>query len=399
MRIVVVSAWDPTRISDGSCLVLHHHLRVLAQRHDLTVLVAEHVAGDGGGGTLPESVQLASFPPSGSRALDHARRRLAARRSGEPAHVHYVARPELLAALDHEMAAGADLLHLFGWGTAALWPHAAGRPTLHVAVDPWARNAANRRLPGWRRLLDETHGRIAAHERRHYPHVGAVVVVAPHDAAWLAERVPDARIEVVANGVEAGPTPPAAPAAPVIGFHGAFEAAANVDAAHALVDEVLPRVRARVPDARAILIGRDPPASVRALAGPFVEVTGTVDAVRPWLEQLAVYVAPIRTGTGLRNKVLEAMAAGRPVVATPLALAGIGTDDGVIEAADVAGLADATVRLLTEPGTAAALGAAARVRVERDFTWEASAARIEALWEGLVSGAADGTGDAGGEAR
>lgn len=167
----------------------------------------------------------------------------------------------------------------------------------------------------------------------------------------------------------------------MLAFHGAFEAQANVDAALVLVREVLPLVRAQVPDARALLIGRDPPAAVQALAGPDVEVTGAVPDVRAQLQRAAVHVDAMFTGTGLKNKVLEAMAAGLPVVATPLALSGIGASEGTILARTPAEVGACVVQLLQDRGHLASTAAAARRRVVRDFAWGASATAVERIWE------------------
>jgi len=387
VRAVVVSAWEPWRLTDGAVWILHHHLRWLAARHDVTVLAAGAPAVEQpvpeSVRTLPESVRVRWFGAGSPAPVDYARRQLQAMRTGEPAHVGYVERPALLAALaaavrDHRP----DVVHAFGWGTAGLWRHTDGVPVVHMAVDAWHRNAGNRRLPVWRRPLAAAElGRIRGHERRHYPHDAAVVVVAPDDAAELRRLAPDARIEVVANGVDAGDEPAALPAAPVLGFHGSFEAQHNVDAARVLVRDVLPEVRRAVPDARVLLVGRSPGPAVRALAGPDVELRADVADARAELADVTVYVAPLVSGWGLKNKVLEAMAAGRPVVTTARGAAGIGAGPGVHESPDVAGLAPLVVALLHDRAGLAAQGEAGRRRVVTDFTWAGSAAAIEALWE------------------
>jgi glycosyltransferase involved in cell wall biosynthesis len=159
-----------------------------------------------------------------------------------------------------------------------------------------------------------------------------------------------------------------------------------VDAARLLVEGVLPLVQQEHPDASLLLIGRSPTAAVLGMRGPAVEVTGAVADVRPWLERAAVYAAPLTRGTGLKNKVLEAMAAGLPVVATPLATAGIGAGDGLIEADDVAAFAAALCRLLSDPAARRSMGHAARHRIERDHTWAANAQRMAGLWEELAVG-------------
>ena len=384
---MVVSAWAPWWLTDGAVWVLHHHLRWLAERHDLTVLAAGAPASESPVPTAAHDaagpMRIRWFGRSGPAALDYARRRVGAWPSGEPAHVAYVERPALLATLREEVASRRpDVVHAFGWGTAGLWQHTDGVPVVHVAVDAWHRNASNRLLPPWRRITDAGElRRIRAHERRHYPHDAAVVVVAESDAAAVRDIAPGVRVEVVANGVDAGPSAPAPADAPVLGFHGSFDAAHNVDAARALVRDVLPRVQVVVPDARVLLIGRRPGPDVRRLVGPAVELRADVPDARAELRDVAVYVAPLVSGAGLKNKVLEAMAAARPVVTTSLGAAGIGAGDGVIVADGAQALAESTAALLVDRPRLTAWGIAGRERVLSDFTWDRSAARIEAIWE------------------
>lgn len=385
MRVLVVSAWSPFRTTDGDSLVLAHHLHQLAPRHELVVLAADD--GDGGvpaGGPLPASVEVRSFGADRQRALSVLGRRLQGLRRREPDHVAWVERPALLAALDEEIdRRRPDVVHLFGWGTAQLWVRTDGVPCVHMPVDGWTDGFRNRGLPGWRRLTDAGQLRLVrAHERRHYPHCASVAVVAPGEADRVRALVPRARVEVVANGVEAGPDP--APRAdvgpPTIGFHGRYGTRANREAAEFLVTEVLPLVQARHAGTRAVLIGSDVGPDVAALAAGDVEVTGAVADVRAALARVDVYVAAMVSGTGIKNKVLEAMAAGRPVVATSLALDGIGEGPGVVAADGAEALAEAAADLLADPGAAAALGAAGRARVVAEHGWDRSAAALEALW-------------------
>jgi glycosyltransferase involved in cell wall biosynthesis len=303
-------------------------------------------------------------------------------RSGEPAHVHWVERPGLLRAFEEEIRRGPDIVHLHGWGTAQLSRLAAGVPTLHVPMDAWALGIGNRALPGWRNALERSQvSKIARHEARHYPGCTAVVVVAEGDATHLRRIAPDARIEVVPNGVEPGPEPDDPTAVPVIGFHGSFENQANRDAAIYLAREVFPLIRRDVPDARLVLIGRDPTPEILRFAGDAIEVTGAVADVREALARVAVYVAPMVSGTGIKNKVLEAMAAALPVVATPRAIDGIGEGAGVRIAESAESLAREANALLGSAAARRAEGRGARERVIASFTWERSARAIERLWE------------------
>ncbi|MBN8507411.1 MAG: TIGR03087 family PEP-CTERM/XrtA system glycosyltransferase, partial [Burkholderiales bacterium] len=130
------------------------------------------------------------------------------------------------------------------------------------------------------------------------------------------------RVEGMDNGVDAAHfapdpshvSPYAAGETPIV-FTGAMDYWPNVDAVVWFAREVLPRLAERWPALRFHIVGRNPAPSVRALASPAVNVTGTVADVRPWLQHAAVVVAPLRLARGIQNKILEAMAMARPVVA------------------------------------------------------------------------------------
>ncbi|MCW2600414.1 MAG: glycosyl transferase, group 1 [Frankiales bacterium] len=389
MRVVVVVPWEPWRITDGVVLPLHHHLHELSGRHQIVVLAAgapsaleQRVTGPDG--KLPDGVLTRWFGTDRSAVLDYAVRRFRSEFVREPAHTLYVERPRLLDAFAHE-ARDADVVHLVGWGTAQL----AARirvPAVHYAVDPWAASWRNRRLPAWRRATDlGQRAMVLRHEQRHYPQCHSVAVVAQADADLLAQQVPAGRYDVVPNGVVAGPDPAPAPTAPVLGFHGAFETQANVDGARALVERIWPRVRAALPDATVLLVGREPSAQVQALVQAGVVLKADVPSVRAELDRTAVHVSWMPSGMGLKNKVLEAMAAGRPVVANERGASGIGAGDGLYVAADEDSAARHLVALLRDQARRAAEGEKARRRVLAEYTWTASARRVERLWEQAAS--------------
>lgn len=385
MRVLVVSPWEPWRTCDGVVLVLHHHLRELAARHDITVVAGGSPASreqrvDGAAAAVPDGVSVRWLGTGRPAALDYLVRRLRSEVTGEPAHAFFVQRRALVAAVREE-AARSDVVHLVGWGTAGLAGVVAPVPAVHFAVDPWQANLANRALPWWRRVSDAGQRRkVRAHERRHYPEAASVVVVSADDATSLRAEIPSARVRVVPNGVEPGGDPVPLPAAAVLGFHGAFEARHNVDGARALVERILPLVRQAVPDATALVVGRDVPPVVGRLRGAGVEVLGCVPDIRAEIDRMTVYVAWMTSGAGIKNKVLEAMAAGRPVVTNARGASGIGAGEGVVVVDDEAAAAAEVARLLGDRAAATAAGAANRERVLREFTWSASARGIEAVW-------------------
>ena len=120
---------------------------------------------------------------------------------------------------------------------------------------------------------------------------------------------------------------------------------------------------------------------------PSIEVTGFVDDVRPWLEGSAVVVVPMVSGSGVKNKLLEAMSIGRPIVTTSLGVESLDIEPGrdLLVADDPAAYAEALDRLLGDPELQARLGAAARERVVATYSWDACAARYDELYADLAA--------------
>jgi sugar transferase (PEP-CTERM/EpsH1 system associated) len=169
----------------------------------------------------------------------------------------------------------------------------------------------------------------------------------------------------------------------VIIFTGRMGYFPNAEAAVYFATRVFPLILKQKPDARFLIVGADPPCRVRRLARfPGVEVTGFVPRIQDYLSRAAVFVAPMQAGTGIQNKVLEAMASGVPVVATPYALGGVEAIDGehLLVAADACGLADQVVRLLRDPTLRRRLARNARQLVEDKYTWERSVAMLEEVY-------------------
>ena len=197
--------------------------------------------------------------------------------------------------------------------------------------------------------------------------------VSEAEAAMFCSRTGLAA-QVVENGVDAEHFSPAAvvPASaphPLIVFTGQMDYAPNVEAVTAFARDTLPLIR----QAHFAIVGRGPTAAVRALASERVTVTGEVPDTRPWLAAADVVVAPLLLARGIQNKILEAMAMARPVVASSPAAEGIDATDSrhLIVADGPQAQADAITGLLSDPARAAAIGAAARARVVERYSWDA----------------------------
>jgi glycosyltransferase involved in cell wall biosynthesis len=156
--------------------------------------------------------------------------------------------------------------------------------------------------------------------------------------------------------------------------------AANVQVVENGIETVLPHIRLIHPDAVFVIVGRNPTAAVAALAKQDgVRVTGEVSDVRPWLDAAACVVAPLKIARGIQNKVLEAMAMARPVVASGPAAEGIDHDGTILSGDTVAEVSDAVNGLLSDARGAAAMGHKARERVQARYGWNARLALLDAL--------------------
>jgi glycosyltransferase involved in cell wall biosynthesis len=255
-----------------------------------------------------------------------------------------------------------------------------------------ARGAA--RLIGW--LSVRAWNRF---ERSVMARADAVVVLTERDAAeaWemgarRVERIPlglrtrDRFTEQRPESVRGEPE------SKEIVFVGNFGHPPNVDAAQWLVREIFPRVRARHAAARLRLVGAEVPASVLALAGDGVEVFANVPDVTPFLERASVVVAPLRMGSGMRVKVLEALAAGKALVATPLAVEGLALADNeqAVIAEDTAALARAVDELLDDSERRKTLGLAARQWARDHLDWSRVVGEYDSLYRELLAPAVRG---------
>jgi glycosyltransferase involved in cell wall biosynthesis len=203
------------------------------------------------------------------------------------------------------------------------------------------------------------------------------LVCSEREAEQLRRRVPSARIAVVENGVDTRYFEDSAPVSldrSRIVFVGSMGYHANIEAAVEFVGAVWPRIRERFPGWRLTLVGSDPAPAVLALRGEQnVEVTGTVDDLRPYYREALAAIVPLRTGGGTRLKILEAMAAGVPVVSTTFGAEGLLVSPGAnILIADRDGdwlpHLDALVR---RSGLWDSLARAGRDLVKSRYDWEA----------------------------
>ncbi len=296
----------------------------------------------------------------------------------------------LAEALQQVAVAGpVDLWHCEWTPYAAALTGLSGAPRLVMAHNVesviWQRyrETERNRLKRW--YIDRQWRKFVAFERAALTAVDQTVAVSDVDAERLRQDFGVRRVDVVENGVDTVAfRPGAARRCPGrLLFLGSLDWRPNLDGVACFLD-VFPQVRAAEPTATLALVGRRPPEALRrrvaALSG--VSLHADVPDVRPYLEEAALMVVPLRVGGGSRLKILEALAAGVPVVSTRVGAEGLHLEPGrhltVVE--DIADLPAAVLAALRDPAAAAAQAARGREQVLRRYDWDVLADQLERVW-------------------
>ncbi len=390
-RILLITPFAPLRQSrHGGARATHGLVGALADRHELAVLhldgehamdpdlaarciAVEVLPAEPLSGWPRRAVAIGALPQGRSvRARELGIRHLQ-RRVGSLAKE---LRPDVIQ-VEHGMVG--DALSQAG-------PEAVRIVTIHdpaaslIEYLPQRREglALAHRLDAWAALREE---------RRVLSLADAVVVFSERDHRLLAKssRPTAAELVTIPLGwdVPRMALDPIGRHPPTLLFVGGFLHPPNVDAALRLAEVILPRVRHACPNVILEIVGRSPPPELTALASDAVRVTGAVPSVTPYLDHAAVVVAPIAIGGGVRIKVLEALAAGKAVVASTRAAEGISARAGeelIVTDGDAA-TAAAIVKLLEDEPARRRLAARARAWAQRELTWSAMADRYDELYD------------------
>jgi glycosyltransferase involved in cell wall biosynthesis len=260
-----------------------------------------------------------------------------------------------------------------------------GVPTVlfqhNVEAQIWKRLAAGKRNPVARWYFGLQAARMARWERRLSQIFDGVIMVSPEDTE-LARK--EYGLENVLGEVPAGvdtdyfqPGRRNGGQEPTIGFLGSMDWMPNIEAVKWFADDIFPRLKDAIPGVRLMVIGRRPPASIRALASrdSRIEVTGTVDDVRPYLDRCDLLTVPLLSGGGTRIKIMEGLAAGLPVVATTVGAEGLGLVDGehLLIADSAEEFAAAVREVISDQGLRQRLSASGRDLVLAEYGWARAA--------------------------
>lgn len=288
---------------------------------------------------------------------------------------------------------GYDLIWVSGWDMIVNLPRPCSKPILADAVDDgvleyWREFKITSGFGARIRMLKWVLMNIAF-ERRYFGAADHVMFVSTVDAATFAKVAPGIPVSVVVNGVDEEFYKPSGVSEDPghIVFEGNIGFAPNVDGLLYFVEEIFPLIVAAEPTARFTIVGRDPPEQIRALVSDRIAVTGYVDDVRPFVDRASLVVSPLRKGAGIKNKILQAWAMGKSVVATSLSLGGLALEPGVhaLVADSAAAFAQGTVALLRDREARQRMGWAARSRVVEQYTWCLKARQLDALFTRVAS--------------
>jgi len=284
-----------------------------------------------------------------------------------------------------------DIIHMAGC-EAAIRPALGATPVMYnwhnIESELMARFAASDASLAKRWYARQTSRRMAQVEDSILESADGHVVCSEREREQLARRNPRARIAVVENGVDTGAfVPRTNRERKRILLVGAMSYHANAEAAAWFAREIWPKIREKNPGFRFTIVGSNPLPQVLALRNlPDVEVTGTVPDVAPWYAEAFAAIVPLRVGSGTRLKILEAMAAGVPVISTKLGAEGLAVTPGKeILLVDSDGDWMAALAKLRDSGAWAAQTSAARELVCARYDWQAIGRSLIATYQAWLS--------------
>lgn len=315
--------------------------------------------------------------------------------SRKPWTLGYFTNPEMWAAVREQLcSSNFDAIFVYSSSMAPYVSSENGIPKFLDFVDSdgskWLQYARSKSIPAsW--LYSYEGSKLIRFEQEMARLFDASIFVSSREAAHLTGEEYHGKIHFIQNGIDLDHftcTRTGEPSKTMI-FTGAMDYFPNIDAVSFFAREVFPLVKRRVPDARFMIVGSSPAGSVKALesiAG--VTVTGSVPDIRPYLRDARVAVVPLRISQGIQNKILEALAAGLPVVTTPNAAGGLQAvqELPVTVLEDPGAFADQVVRHLLDSTDTSNRFAQTREVLAKHYDWSANLARLEALFPQLNDG-------------
>lgn len=389
MNIIFITSRLPYPPIGGDRLRAYHIIRELARKHDIYLLaLADRAPAPGHLAALRHLVKRLDVVvlPWYQSYFNAARGLL----SPQPLQVHYYASSAMRQAIvrlrqHYEIdAAYVHLIRMAGYSEAL-----QGLPKILDLTDSYSmlyesyhKFNSRARHPLHRIAQAVERRRMLAYERQMIRTFDTSLVISPIDLSYLRRQNAHGRLAVVGPAVNLdyfrfhrGDYDPRR-----IVFLGKMNYLPNVDAVLYFHRHIFPLIAAEVPDIRFRIIGTDPdPAIERLTSDPRITVSGFLPDIRPSLQQAALSICPMRMGAGIKNKVLEAMAAGTPVVSTTFGASGLNVRHGenILLADTPEAFAANVVRLLRDPAKRRHLAFQGRILMERHYSWHRLGRQLE----------------------
>jgi polysaccharide biosynthesis protein PslH len=385
MRIFYVCRRVPFPPDRGDKIATFNQIRHLSTRHEVHVFCL----GDGpqdlahipGLQQHVKSVTAAAVDPLTIRL-----RALKALLVGKPLSVAALNERRLHDAIQQKFAElHPDLIIVYSCNVAQFAEHFPQVPRIMEFGDldslKWRQYAARSKIPlRWIYAIEEK--RLLAYERQIAHRFSRALVHTEMERRDFERLIPGIAAGLVGNGVDLDyfrPKSEAKRAASIV-FSGVMDYRPNVDATEWFCNEILPIVRAEIPEVNFTICGNRPTTAVRSLARrQGVTVTGWVPDIRPFLARAEIFVAPLRMARGVQNKILEALAMGLPCVASIPAWSGtiIPAGEGILATDNPQQFAEYVICLLQDNAWRAEMASRARGAAEAYYRWEAQMARFD----------------------
>jgi sugar transferase (PEP-CTERM/EpsH1 system associated) len=390
MRVLFIAPYVPSRIRVRP----FHIIMELAKRHDVTVVALE----DSPEAARCDTSELADAV-SDFRLIPHSKFKgycgaLTALPTRTPMCTSFC-KSALMSRTVAQLLRDSDfdVIHVEHMRAARFAPKGNGIPVVFDAVDCltdlFSQMARSRGGSVGRLLMAEEAWKLRRYEPRVMRRFDKVIVTSDAEQEKIAGLDNAIKAEVVPNGVDTEHfAPEGAVRRPArLVFTGKMGYMPNAQAVLWFAENVLPGLQGKFADLEFVIVGKDPSPAVRKLdelAG--VSVTGYVDDTRPHVDCSSVAVAPMQIAVGVQNKVLESMAMGLPVVTTPIAAQALGTDcPGIVQCRTAEDMIVQICRLIEHPDNAAEIGRLGREEVKTRFSWQASVARLEQIYEEVIA--------------
>ena len=386
MRIAFLTPYLPVPANTGGKIRSYYLLRALARHHDVDLFTTYYGAtphANGSVGEICRVVHQVRLEKNGGRT------RWSALWDELPNAIEHFQTPEALREVRDRLSSTPYDLVVADEICMAPYVEGVSRPriVMRQKVDHLHyRLLATKQRWGVRRVEQLMDARkFRSFEQRYMASFDGAVSCSQDDADFIQDLTPGLPVTVIGNGVDLEyfrPTPMPVSGPPKLLYLGSMNYEPNIDAVDHFFRRIHPHLVSLVPDVEVQVVGHGPPPAIRAWERlPGVTVTGAVSDVRPYIEACTALIVPLRFGGGTRLKILEAIAAGRPVVSTSIGAEGLGLGHGehLLLADEPTAFARETARLVHDAALRRRLTEASRPVVAERFAWSALGASLEEL--------------------